>query len=72
MYDRALRKAADASQALIYTFHDVESIWKKNYVIPAIENQYYRINRPQNLECWPTGHADLIFPGTPYSYSEYK
>jgi len=38
MYDRALRKAADASQALIYTFHDVESIWQNFYIAPAIEN----------------------------------
>ena len=58
MYDRALRKVVDASQALIYTFHDVESIWQKNYVTPAIENQYYCINRPRNLEWWPTGHVE--------------
>ena len=72
MYDRALIKVADASQALIYTFHDVESIWQKKFVAPAIENEYYCINRPRNLEWWPTGHADRIFPGTPYNYSEYK
>lgn len=72
MYDRALRKATDASQALIYTFHDVESIWQKISVTPAIENQYYCLNRPRNLEWWPTGQADQIFLGTPYNYSEYK
>ena len=77
VYDLALRKATDASDALQLKFQDITMIWQSFRKTPnwSLGHQYYALNRPRclnpYLRFWPNNDGEQIFPTTTYKYRDY-